>query len=115
MLENAAIDSLEQQLCALYQEREALAQTIGASSHDEVVSMVNSLASQLNHFYERFGSLDNSDDTDCAVLLSKINTISAALDPLYSHKSVQVSIEDARTLLRAEWTEAIEQRSEPSP
>jgi regulator of replication initiation timing len=112
MSEQATIESLEQQLCALYQERDELAQHIGATTNEEIISMIQSLEAQLRDFYERFGSLANFEDAESAVMLSKIQELSNALDPMYSQKSVHFTIENDKPVLRAQWTEATHQGDE---
>ncbi|GAB4515004.1 MAG: hypothetical protein Tsb0013_19490 [Phycisphaerales bacterium] len=109
MSDQAVIESLEQQLCALYQEREQLSSAIGANCADDVINMISSLEAQLHDFYNRFGSNPGFDDAETMQVLSKIKELSDTLDPLYSKKSVQFFIENDKPVLRAEWTEALNQ------
>ncbi|MEM7621591.1 MAG: hypothetical protein AAF235_00120 [Planctomycetota bacterium] len=102
-------ESLEQQLRALYQERELLEERFGASSAEEIMSMVESLEAQLRDFYDRFGSHAGFDDAESVLMLSRIRELSTALDPMYSQKSVSFFIENDKPVLRAQWTEALHQ------
>ena len=99
------LESLEQQLHSLYEEREYLQGRFGVSSAEDVVNMVECLESQLHDFYSRFGSHETFNDTESAILLSRIRELSSALDPMYSRKSVQFFFENDKPVLRAEWTE----------
>lgn len=109
MSDSATIDSLENQLKALYQEREFLTDRFGVSSADEIVQMVESLEAQLRDFYDRFGSHAGFDDAESTLMLARIKELSGQLDPMYSQKSVKFFIENDKPVLRAEWTEAIHQ------
>ncbi len=109
MSDTAMIQSLEEQLRALYHERECLSTRFGVSSADEIVQMVESLESQLRDFYDRYGAHAGFDDTESTMMLARIKELSEHLDPMYSHKSVRFCIENDKPVLRAEWTEAIQQ------
>ncbi|MEM9661034.1 MAG: hypothetical protein AAF937_01860 [Planctomycetota bacterium] len=109
MSDAATIHSLEEQLNALYQERECLNERFGVSSADDIVQMVESMGTQLRDFYDRFGSHPGFDDNETVMMLDRIKELSAHLDPMYSTKSVQFFIENEKPVLRAEWTEAIQQ------
>ena len=106
MSDTFALQSLEEQLKALYEDREALNERFGASSSEDIIQMVDSLESQLRDFYDRFGGNPGFDDAETMMMLSKIKDLSGQLDPMYSNKSVHFSIENDRPVLRAEWTEA---------
>lgn len=107
MSDSVMIESLEQQLRALYEEREFLNQRFGATSAEEIVSMVESLEAQLRDFYDRFGGHAGFDDAESTLMLARIRELSSSLDPMYSQKSVHFFIENDRPVLRAEWTEAL--------
>ncbi|MEO0629408.1 MAG: hypothetical protein AAFY46_01605 [Planctomycetota bacterium] len=109
MSDAVMIQSLEEQLKALYHERECLTERFGISSADELVQMVESLESQLNDFYDRYGSFSTFGDAESAMMLARIKELSSQLDPMYSTKTVRFSIENDKPVLRAEWTEAIQQ------
>ncbi len=109
MSDTAMIERLEGQLRALYQEREFLTDRFGVSSSEEIVQMVESLEAQLRDFYDRFGSHAGFDDAESTMMLARIKELSSQLDPMYSRKSVQFFIENDKPVLRAEWTEAIDQ------
>lgn len=102
-------ENLEHQLRSLYEEREFLQDRFGISSAEEIVNMVECLEAQLKDFYGRFGSTDSFGDAESAALLSRLKELSAALDPMYSKKSVQFFIENDKPVLRAEWSETINQ------
>jgi hypothetical protein len=102
-------DNLEQQLRSLYEEREFLQDRFGVSSADEIVNMVECLEAQLRDFYGRFGSTDGFGDAESAVLLSRLKELSSTLDPMYSKKSVQFFVENDKPVLRAEWSETLNQ------
>lgn len=112
MSETAMIESLEGQLKALYEEREFLTHRFGVASAEEIVQMVESLEAQLRDFYDRFGAHAGFDDPESALMLSRIKELSSQLDPMYSQKSVSFFIENEKPVLRAEWTEAIQQGDE---
>lgn len=112
MSDAAAIESLEQQLCALYQERQELADAVGANCTEDVINMIGSLEAQLRDFYNRFGDNPGFDDAESLMVLSKIKELSETLDPMYSQKSVTFSIENEKPVLRAEWTEALNQEND---
>ncbi len=101
------VESLEMQLRSLYEEREFLAQKYGVSSADEVVSMVSNLEAQLHDFYHKYGSFDSDDNS--GIILGRLKELSSALDPMYSQKSVTFTFENNRPVLRAEWTEQLNQ------
>ncbi|MEL6796525.1 MAG: hypothetical protein AAFO89_06835 [Planctomycetota bacterium] len=109
MSDAMTIQSLEEQLNALYHERECLHERFGVSTADDIVQMVESLESQLHDFYERFGGQAGFDDNESALMLARIKELSAHLDPMYSTKSVHFFYENDKPVLRAEWTEAIQQ------
>lgn len=109
MSDTIMIESLENQLKALYQEREALEDRFGTSSAEGIAQMVESLESQLRDFYDRFGSNPGFDDAESIMMLARIKELSQTLDPMYSQKSVTFHIENDKPVLRAEWTEAIHQ------
>lgn len=103
------VESLEQQLRSLYEEREFLQSRFGVSSADELVGMVECLEHQLKDFYNRFGSVDGFGDTESAILLSRLRELSSTLDPMYGKKTVQFFFENDKPVLRAEWTEDLKQ------
>ena len=109
MSETVMIESLEQQLRALYAERDFLEQRFGSSSAEDIVTMVESLEAQLRDFYERFGGHAGFDDAESTLMLARIRELSQTLDPMYSQKSVSFFIDNDRPVFRAEWTEAIQQ------
>ncbi|MEL6739989.1 MAG: hypothetical protein AAFP26_04980 [Planctomycetota bacterium] len=108
-MQNEALESLEQQLCSLYDDRAKLEERFGVSTPDDIAGMVSSLEAQLNDFYDRFGSYDGVGDTESMMMLSRIKELSGSLDPMYSRKSVHFSFENNRPTIRAEWTEEIQQ------
>lgn len=101
------IESMEMQLRSLYEERDFLHQKYGVSSANEVIAMVSNLEAQLHDFYNRYGSFDNEDNS--AMILGRLKELSAALDPMYSSKSVSYTFENNRPVLRAEWNEQLNQ------
>jgi hypothetical protein len=109
MTQMSTVDNMENQLRSLYQEREQLAERFGVSTPDEIIRMVENLEGQLRDFYNRFEGYAGFDDPESMMVLSKIKELSQALDPLYSRKSVHFSIENNKPVLRAEWTEALNQ------
>jgi len=109
MSDASMIESLEQQLQALYRDRELLEERFGASSSEDIANMVESLEAQLRDFYDRFGAHAGFDDAESIMMLSRIKELSTTLDPMYSQKSVSFFIENDKPVLRAEWTEAIHQ------
>lgn len=109
MSDSMMLQSLEEQLKALYHERECLTDRFGVASADEIVQMVESLESQLHDFYDRFGSHGGFDDAESTMMLARIKDLSEQLDPMYSTKSVHFFLENDKPVLRAEWTEAIQQ------
>ncbi|MDX2146563.1 MAG: hypothetical protein SFZ23_03490 [Planctomycetota bacterium] len=100
--------SMEQQLRALYEDREYLQDRFGVSSAEEIVGMVECLESQLRDFYGRFGSHDGMGDAESAILLSRLKELSSSLDPLYSRKSVEFFFQNDKPVLRAQWIEDIQ-------
>jgi hypothetical protein len=50
--DSTEIDSLEEQLRSLYEDRELLENELGVSDSAEIVAMVRSLESQLNDVYQ---------------------------------------------------------------
>lgn len=104
-MSSETMESLEQQLIALYEERESLNDRFGVSTTEDVIGMVECLEQQLCDFYNRFGSADGFDDAESAIVLSKIKDLSSTLDPMYSKKSVQFSFENDKPVLRAMWSE----------
>lgn len=108
-MHNDAVESLEQQLCTLYEERAQLEERFGVSSPEDIANMVASLEGQLRDFYDRFGDFDGFGDTESVMMLSRIKELGSSLDPMYSHKSVQFTFENNRPVLRAEWSEEISQ------
>jgi hypothetical protein len=102
-------ESMEQQLLSLYEEREALQQRFGVSSAEDIVNMIECLEAQLHDFYSRFGGQETFGDTESAILLSRLKELSSALDPMYSSKSVQFYIENDKPVLRAEWSESLQE------
>ncbi|MEN0019521.1 MAG: hypothetical protein AAF747_01405 [Planctomycetota bacterium] len=107
MTEATTMESLEQQLVALYSEREQLSNRFGASSADDIIAMVENLEAQLTDFYDRFGSHAGFDDAESIIMLSRIRELGETLDPMYSKKSVHFFIENDKPVLRAEWSESI--------
>lgn len=103
------VESLEQQLHSLYQERELLQDRFGVSGAEDIIGMVECLEAQLHDFYDRFGSQEIFGDTESAILLSRLKELSATLDPMYSSKSVKFSVENDKPVLRAEWTQTLNQ------
>lgn len=102
-------ENLELQLRSLYEEREFLQGRFGVSSAEEIVDMVECLESQLHDFYGRFGSHDGFGDAESTLLMAKLKELSSSLDPMYSRKSVQFFFENDKPVLRAEWTETLNQ------
>ncbi len=102
------VDSMEAQLRVLYEEREFLADRFGVSSADEVAGMVESLEAQLRDFYDRFGGIDGMGDAETAVMIDQIKSLSTTLDQMYSKKTVEFSVVDDKPVLRAQWTESLE-------
>jgi hypothetical protein len=107
MSDNAIMESLEQQLCSMYEEREALADRFGVASAEEIaVDLIESLEAQLRDFYDRFGAgAKDSDDAEsrrsCSVAHPGAEL--GVLDPMYSRKTVSFFIENDQPVLRAEW------------
>lgn len=99
------VDSLESQLHALYQEREALNDRFGVSSSEEITNMVECLEAQLRDFYSRFGGLDGIGSAETAVMLDQIRSLGTVLDDMYSKKTVDFTIVDDKPVLRAQWIE----------
>lgn len=108
-MHNDAVESLERQLCSLYEERAQLEERFGVSTPEDIANMVASLEGQLRDFYDRFGEYDGFGDSESIMMLSRIKELSASLDPMYSRKSVQFTFEHNRPVLKAEWTEEISQ------
>ena len=103
------IESLEQQLRSLYEDKEHLENRFGCSSPEDIANMVGCLEAQLQDFYGRFGEIDDTSDTGTVLLLSKIKELSGALDDQFSRKSVSFSFENGNPCLRAEWSEELTQ------
>lgn len=109
MSQMSTVENMENQLRSLYQEREQLSDRFGVSTPEEIIRMVENLESQLQDFYRRFEGYAGFDDPQSMIVLSKIRELSEALDPLYSRKTVTFHIENEKPVLRAEWTEALNQ------
>ena len=99
------VDSMEQQLRALYEEREFLESKFGVSSSEDIVNMVSNLEAQLHDFYNRFGHIEGFDDANTLVMLEQLEKLSKSLDPMYSCKSVEFFVENDKPVLRAVWNE----------
>jgi len=108
-MQNDVVDNLEQQLRSLYEERECLQERFGISSADELVSMIECLENQLRDFYGRFGSQDTFGDNESAVMLDRLKELSSTLDQMYSRKSVHFFMQNDKPVLRAEWSETLNQ------
>lgn len=105
MVTDPTLESLHQQLEALYAEREWLNEQLGTTDAETVVTMVMSLEAQLADFYNKFGGNVSQELTDIAPLLSQIEELSQRLDGSYSEKSVVFEIQDNKSVLKAVWTE----------
>ena len=95
MVTDPTLESLQQQLEALYAEREWLNNQLGTFDAESVVTMMQSLEAQLADMYKRYGS------TTTPELASK-------LDEKYSEKSVVFEIHDNKPVLKAVWTERLD-------
>jgi len=106
------IESMEQQLRSLYEERDQLEQRFGSSSPDDIAAMVESLEAQLRDFYERFGASPGFDTPEISQMLAKLKDLSGTLDGMYSCKKVSFYIENEQPVLRAEWSEVAQTEGE---
>lgn len=74
---------LEHQLTALYQERELLETTLGASSARQLIEMVESMSDQLAALYaerERFGCPSSSLDSQVASVAAALQSAIGQVD-----------------------------------
>lgn len=99
------MESMEEQLLALYDERERMAEQLGVVDADGAIEMVRSLESQLRSFYETYGHLQGADNAELAQVLAQIKELSETLDTMYTTKSVTLEMSDERPVLRAVWTD----------
>ncbi len=109
MSDMATLESMEQQLSALYQERERIAEHFGVCDADAVIEMVQSLERQVCDFYDRFGSNAGLDDAETAQMLAKIRELSGQLEPLFPARRVEFFMDNDRPKLRAEWSHTTDQ------
>ncbi|MDX2017910.1 MAG: hypothetical protein SFY95_09785 [Planctomycetota bacterium] len=94
---------MEEQLVALYAEREMLASELGVADADEIIDMVRNLEAQLHSFYSVYGSSPGLDDPATAQLLAQVKEIDQTLADAFSEKTVTLEIENDRPVLRATW------------
>lgn len=95
--------TMEEQLQAIYAEREWLAQELGCSDAESVVEMVRNMEFQLSDMYKTFGSMPAVSNSQTLQLLQQVQELGQHLDTMYSEKSVSFTIEDDKPVLRANW------------
>jgi len=105
MVTDPTLESLQQQLEALYAEREWLNNQLGTFDAESVVTMLQSLEAQLADMYKRYGSSTSPELANASSLLAQIEELSGKLDEKYSEKSVVFEIHDNKPVLKAVWTE----------
>lgn len=103
MFDQSTVESMDMQLRSLYQDRERLQDRFGVSGVDDVITMVESLESQLRDFYDRYGGINDAGDGN-ARLLGQLGQISQSLDPMFTARKVVFALEHGEPVLRAEWT-----------
>jgi hypothetical protein len=108
MVTDPTLESLQQQLEALYAEREWLNNQLGTVDAESVVTMLQSLEAQLADMYKRFGSTTSAELANAGSLLAQIEELASKLDEKYSQKSVVFEINDNKPVLKAVWTEHLD-------
>jgi hypothetical protein len=99
--------SIEEQLDAIYAEREWLAQELGVAHAEGGVDMVRNLEAQLCDFYRQFGGRAPVSNHETLQLLNYVQELSQHLDQMYTEKSVTFSIEDEKPVIKATWKETL--------
>lgn len=98
--------TMEEQLQALYSEREWLAQELGCADAESIIDMVRNMEFQLSDMYKTFGSMPAVSNSQTLQLLQQVQELSQHLDSMYSEKSVTFTIEEDKPVLRANWKQS---------
>lgn len=107
MVTDPTLESLQQQLEALYAEREWLNSQLGTIDAESVVTMLQSLEAQLADMYKKYGGNASSELADAGAILSQIDELSGRLDDKYSEKNVVFEFHDNKPVLKAVWSERL--------
>lgn len=97
--------TLDEQLDAIYAEREWLSKELGCCDAESIVEMVRSLENQLNDLYQSYGSAAPVGSNATLQLLNYVQELSQHLDGMYSEKSVSFQIENDQPVVKATWRE----------
>jgi hypothetical protein len=100
-----SLESLEQQLHAIYAERQLLSEELGVMDAEEVILMVRNLEAQLADLYQTYGHRAPMSNTGTMQLLTCVQELSQTLDDLYSEKSITFELDGDRPILKATWKE----------
>ena len=95
--------TMEDQLEALYAERDWLQQEIGASDAESIVDMVRSLESQLNDLYQTYGNLPATGNPATFQLLQTVQELSQHVESQYPTKTVTFELAGDKPVIKAEW------------
>ncbi|MEM0982455.1 MAG: hypothetical protein AAGI17_00740 [Planctomycetota bacterium] len=109
MSADTTLESMEQQLRSIYEEREFLDQQIGTSTADGIIDMIRSLEAQLADMYNKHGHKTNDDAPDFQGMLKQVRELSSELDSEYSKRSIVLTVEHDKPVLKAVWEESAAQ------
>lgn len=99
--------TIEEQLEAIYAEREWLSNELGVADAEDVVNMVRNLEMQLCDLYRIHGPIAPMSNQATMQLLTYVQELSQHLDQMYSEKSVEFHIEDDKPVIKASWKEIL--------
>ncbi|MDX2116338.1 MAG: hypothetical protein SFZ24_12070 [Planctomycetota bacterium] len=99
------LDSWQQQLEALYAERELLAEELGVTDAEGVIMMVRNFEAQLADLYRTYGNKMSMGDPATMQLLAHVQELSHTLDGMYSEKSLTFELDGDKPVLKATWKE----------
>ena len=108
-MDATSIENLEQQLHALYSERELLEAKIGCSSAEDICRLIGELKAQVisSQIQPAAATSTNTTINGTLGLIEQIEQISAALGEHYTDRSITLTIEDGKPVLRAVWRDAV--------
>lgn len=104
---DATDGALQEQLEALYAEREWLAAETGCYDAEDVVNMIRNLEAQVCDFVATYGSRTPVSDASVGQLLTYVQELSGQLDGMFSEKTVTFEMHDDKPVVRASWKEVI--------
>lgn len=110
---NETVDNLEEQLQALYAEREVLADELGVMDAEDVIGMVRNLEAQLADLYKTYGNRAPVGDVGMMQLLAHVQELSQTLDDMYTEKTITFELDGDKPVLKATWKETFQQGDAP--